>query len=738
MDAAGRPQRAGCFKALRELAAEGVVGLPPLRMPSRGAPGRRRTGRAVPPPEGVPSSVEEIGRLEVRRVRTPAEQAEWNELMIREHPFGLRPLVGRQLRYTLVSEHGCLGAAGFSSCAVRLGARDEWIGWTEAQRRAHLDRIVALSRLLIRPGVECANLASKALGMLVEAFRRDFETEYGYAPWLVESFVEPEAHDGASLRAAGWERIGRTKGRGRQDRANRAPETIKDIYLYVLDEGFRNRLGVEEPAVVRPLAPGEGLDGAGWAQEELGGAHLGDRRLSRRLVSIASIKGRSPGLPFSEAVEGRAAPTAGFYRFLDQPDETEVSMENILAPHRARTVRRMRDRGRVLCIHDTTDLNYSTLLACEGLGVIGKNQTGVQSGGLRLHSSYAVSAEEGLPLGLLHWDCYAPELKPEHHGKDARHIPIEEKETHRWIRGLAACVAAAEDLRGVQVTHVMDREADFFELFHAWRHMGADHLLVRAKHNRAQPSKTADDGECTTLFESVAALPVMGQVDVHIPRKSARAAKGMAQPARRKRTARMALRWRSITIGPPRHGLSSSHAPVRAWIMHARETLPPADGDKPIEWFLLTTAEIHDEATAIALLDAYAKRWRIEDWHRILKTCCRVEEPAHRDAECLRRLIAINMVIAWRIHLMTLLGREAPDLPVHVLFSDLEIRVLALVSRQNGWPAPASLADAVVTVARMGGYMNRKHDPPPGAELLWRGHRHLSLLSQGLALASLP
>ena len=131
----------------------------------------------------------------------------------------------------------------------------------------------------------------------------------------------------------------------------------------------------------------------------------------------------------------------------------------------------------------------------------------------------------------------------------------------------------------------------------------------------------------------------------------------------------------------------------------------------------------------------YAKRWRIEDWHRILKTCCRVEEPAHQDAECLKRLLAINMVIAWRIHLMTLLGREAPHLNAETIFSDFEIRVMGLFAKKHNLTPPTCLGEAVLLVARMGGYMNRGNDPPPGAEVLWRGSIRLTLLCDGVALA---
>ena len=162
------------------------------------------------------------------------------------------------------------------------------------------------------------------------------------------------------------------------------------------------------------------------------------------------------------------------------------------------------------------------------------------------------------------------------------------------------------------------------------------------------------------------------------------------------------------------------------WLLHACEETPPAGGSKPIEWMLLSTIPIERADDAIKLLDYYAKRWRIEDWHRILKTCCRVEEPAHRDSECLMRLVAINMVIAWRIHLMTLLGREVPELPMDLLFSDLEITVLERYCESRGVEKPANLGESVRLVAKLGGYLGRNHDPPPGAEVLWRGLRKLS------------
>lgn len=728
LDARGRVQRGTCLKALRELEAEGLWRLPaPRRTAAPRSP--RRLPEAVEPPRGVPPSVEQVEGLRLRLVAVEADYRLWNELVVREHPLGGRPLVGRQVRYLVDSEHGCLGALGFAASALRLGDRDRWIGWDDAMRRAHLDRVVCLSRFLVRPAVHCANLASKVLAMAGEALPTDFERLYGYRPWLLETFVEQEAHTGASHRAANWEKVGQTCGRGRQDRGGQGGEPLKDIYVRVLDPGFRGHMGLAEPRPPAPLAPGEGLESESWASNEFGTAELGDLRLTRRLVSIAQAKGATPGASFLETVKGHPAAIAGYYRFLDRPDETPMDMDAILAPHRERTLRRMGALPEVLCVHDSTELNFSTLLACRGLGVIGKNQTATESRGLRLHSSFVVEPRDGLPLGLLGWRCDAPELKPERKGADPRHIPIEEKDTYRWIESLRDCAALDGALTGTHVIHVMDREADFFDLFHHWSLDRQDDLVVRAKHNRKGT-------EGVKTLDAVARLAPMATLDVDVPRKSARQKKARqaAQPPRPKRRATLTLRWAPTQVGPPAHGLSHELAPVAAWLLHAREENPPGDA-KPLEWFLLTTLPLLTLADAAKVLSYYAKRWRIEDWHRILKTCCRVEEPAHEDAECLKRLLAINMVVAWRLHLMTLLGREAPGLPAGTIFSDLEIRCMRLFARNYRLPPPADLGASVLLVAKLGGYIHRANDPPPGAEVLCRGFIRLSLMCDGLALA---
>jgi len=685
-DPRGGEQSSGCVKALRELERAGHFALP---APRQGWSGKsrqaRRLGKPVEAPREVPAQAGEVQELRLIRVDSVDQMRVWNEMMIGEHPQGAGPLVGAQVRYLIDSAHGWLGGFGFAAAALQLADRDDWIGWDVSTRREHLYRVVGMNRFLIRPQVCCHNLASRVLGMALRGLSEDFEQRYGYRPWLVESFVDTEAYAGTCYQAANWVAVGRTRGRGRQDRAGKGGKSVKDIYVYPLVTDFRARMGLAEP--VGPLGPvaldvAEGLAGDEWAAHEFGGAALGDRRLSERLVECARAQARMPGRAFCAVAQGDWPAIKAYYRMIDQPDDSALSPVAILAPHRQRTVQRMRAQTTVLCIQDGTDLNYSGLAQCQGLGVIGSNQTGARSLGLHLHSTLVVSTE-GLPLGILDAQCTAPTAKAPGDERPAAAIPIEEKRTFSWIQGLRGCMEVARELPDTRQICVMDREADFFELFDEQRQTREVDLLIRAKHDRC----TQDD---LNLFAALRQSPVSGQVRIKVPRQSARPKKSKQKAREKKlpRTAVVELRYRPIALRPPL--AHQEKEPISLWVVHARESTPPA-GAEPIEWFLLTTREITTAADAQDCLRWYCLRWRIEDWHRVLKSGCGVEALQHKSAERLKRAIAINLVIAWRIMLMTLLGRECPALPAELLFSDLEIEVLEAYAKKMDLISPHGL-----------------------------------------------
>ena len=176
--------------------------------------------------------------------------------------------------------------------------------------------------------------------------------------------------------------------------------------MYVLDENFRMKMGLSEGSGLGAIEITAGIDGGDWAEKEFGGAPLGDERLSQRLVEIAADKAEQPARAYCGVAEGDLPKVKAYYRFIDKPDDSAVSMSAILRPHRERTIQRMKAQKTVLCIQDGSDLNYSTLERCEGLGFVVTNQTGKQSKGLQLHSTFAVTSS-GLPLGVLRAECTA-------------------------------------------------------------------------------------------------------------------------------------------------------------------------------------------------------------------------------------------------------------------------------------------------------------------------------------------
>ena len=236
-------------KALRDLEAQGLCQLPMPTVEGARSWNPTRLHRRIPAARDVPAAVEAVQGLCLVEVENREQLQIWNELMLREHPLRDCRLVGRQLRYLVGSDHGWLGAIGFGSAALYLEDRDQWIGWTQAQRMEHLPRVLNMNRFLIRPRVRCENLASQVLGLCARPVAQDFERRYGLRPWLLESFVDRSQYDGCCYKAANWIHVGQTKGRGRNGRGQGA-KSIKDIYLYPLVAEVRQHVGVAPPALI--------------------------------------------------------------------------------------------------------------------------------------------------------------------------------------------------------------------------------------------------------------------------------------------------------------------------------------------------------------------------------------------------------------------------------------------------------------------------------------------------------
>ena len=211
-DSRGQLQLSGCLKALHDLAASGALVLPPRQRPPIDTT-PVRLDRRVPAPVSVPTrQAAAVQALTVPVVSERTQRQVWNTLIADEHPHGMTTFAGCQLRCLVYSAHGCLGAVGFSAAALRVAARDRWMAWSRAQQDACRDRVICMSRFLVRPSVSCRNPASPVLGRVLRRLPADFEARYGYSLWLVETFVKFRQH-ASSLKAANFVRVGQTGGR---------------------------------------------------------------------------------------------------------------------------------------------------------------------------------------------------------------------------------------------------------------------------------------------------------------------------------------------------------------------------------------------------------------------------------------------------------------------------------------------------------------------------------------------
>lgn len=342
-----------------------------------------------------------------------------------------------------------------------------------------------------------------------------------------------------------------------------------------------------------------------WAAEEFAQVELKDGRLNWRCQELASALVQQPDVPINQACEDWAD-TKAAYRFFANK---KVTPERILVPHQQRTVTRMSQHRRVLAVQDTTFFNYTHHPHTEELGAIGNKKQKQQ--GFGMHSTFAVTPT-GMPLGLLTQAFFTrPVAEPSHQPNDLHKLPIEEKESYRWLQAFEQTMALSPE--GVDVVTVCDREADIYEMFALAQEKEA-HLLVRASADRALV-----DNEARTLWPKVAQQAIAGYLTVHITPNQKRKA----------RTAQVSLRFSQVQLKPPWRPKQKKLPIVTLNAILVREDNPPAGVDEPIEWLLLTNTPVTTFADAVQVVQWYCTRWQIEIYHKVIKSGCKVEDWAH-------------------------------------------------------------------------------------------------------------
>ncbi len=454
--------------------------------------------------------------------------------------------------------------------------------------------------------------------------------------------------------------------------------------------------------------------------KELAGCRFCDPRLGRRfqklIGQLATRLGQTIPLACQDWTNTKAA-----YRFLSN---ARVDERAILAGHFQATRERFAAaQGPILILHDTTEFSY-TREAKEAIGILYKSCGRKDKNGrprlhtlcgILMHSSLAVTAE-GLPLGLTAIKFWT---RSKFKGTNAlkrkvnpTRVPIEAKESVRWLENLEQSTRLLGE--GSRCIHIGDRESDIYELFCAAKESETKFLV------RTCVDRLAGDGQ-----QTIAAL--MRKVKVKaIHQVEVRDAKGRVSQATVK------VKYQRLRVYPP-IGKQKEYPPLMLTVIYAQEASAPRGREK-IDWKLITNLPVRSRKDALEKLAWYAMRWRIETFHKILKSGCRAEASKLRTAQRIVNLIAVFCVLSWRIFWMTMMNRVAPAASPLVALTGIETQLLDTLLPEMPKRRKATLSTYLIKIARLGGYLARANDSPPGNMVMWRGLSRLTDIELGFLM----
>ena len=423
-------------------------------------------------------------------------------------------------------------------------------------------------------------------------------------------------------------------------------------------------------------------DSMQWVESEFSALDLNDKRLEKRAKILMEQFYGNPTASIPKSCNGWSE-TMATYRFLENES---VEWRDIMAPHWAQTEKRMAEHPVVLCLQDTTELNFQGQ-KIEGLGPLSYES----QRGMYLHPTIAVTPER-LQLGVVDAWMWAREKR------DAQGVRPGQKESKRWSEGYDRVAEMAAEMPMTRLVYVADREADIMELMRNASDRGtpAD-WLVRAKSNRA----LADGNK---LWAYTLDGEPMGEIEFTIGPRDKQKGRKVKQQL-----------WAKRVSLPAGRGTS-----VEATCIIAREIDAPA-GVEPIEWRLLTNRSATTRDELIELIDWYRARWEVEIFFHVLKNACKVEAMQLDHIDKIERALALYMVVAWRIVYLMRLGRTCPNLDAAHFFDADEIRAAYLLTKERRPAQPPTLNEVLRQIAKVGGFLGRKGDGEPGVKTIWQG-----------------
>lgn len=453
------------------------------------------------------------------------------------------------------------------------------------------------------------------------------------------------------------------------------------------------------------------LDSKTWARQQFADCDLGDKRRTKRLVKMAERIANNPAGSFPEEMEQWADLKAAYRLF----DREEVTFDAIATRHWEAT--RQQKSGRYLILNDTTEIDFGKHRKVQGLGPTGKG-TGR---GFLLHNALMVDGQSKAVLGLagqaIHYR--RPASKKENTSQRLKRS----RESEVWGRVIDQVGPAQEAARYV---HVCDRGADNFEVFCHVMENRSDWVIRACSIHRTILTPSDESRSLSTYLET---LPLSGKYTLELrSRKN--------QPAR---TATLEVRYGPLRMPVPRQKSPYIRrldpAPIRMWVVWVREVDCP-EGVEPVEWVLYTSLPVKSFHDAWQIIEYYEARWLVEEYHKALKSGCSVTKRALQTPARLEAMVGLLCVVAVRLLQLRSLARTEPERPAEEVVPRLWLAMLSVARKRKCPTTGLTIGEFYRELAKLGGFLGRRHDGQPGWITIWRGWEKLNTLVCGAELAA--
>ena len=452
-----------------------------------------------------------------------------------------------------------------------------------------------------------------------------------------------------------------------------------------------------------------------FGELNFGNARLGDRRRTKRLVKLADQMCMRPGGTLPQKFRSPADLQA-FYRLMSCKKVTHAT---VLAPHREATLAKLNELdGDILILHDATEMDYTSHRSLKRLGQIGSGS----GRGYIAQNSLAVDAATREPLGLVNQILHKRPKVPKSETAAQRRKRAS-RESRLWIKGV-------QPLPGDRrIVDVCDRGADTFEFIEHEVRSGR-RFVIRAYHNRriftGHDDETSDEAK---LRDYARTLPQQGswtlQVSSKVETRRGRGKKKKKTVKRTSRQANMAVSFAAVRIRPSDGTCGKSNRHLKVWIVRVWEIDPPK-GQERLEWVLITNEPVRSFKAAYRVVSWYESRWIIEEYHKGMKTGCRIESLQFTSEQRLKPAIALVSIVTLTLLQLRDASRrpDAKTRKASTIVCPKYVEMLSLWRHKKVKP-DWTVHEFYYALARLGGHQNRKHDHPPGWQVLWEGWKEL-------------